>query len=329
MQGTGGAFFRGFDAAVRGTDAGLCGSASIDAGAERVVMPGNVIIAFDQSESMSIEDLDGQPRWKAASDALARAIAPHQDALTVGAVFFPTKAFPGGGIYLLPCDPTSVAAIDDTTVTPPQIPFMPGPDFLVAWKAHWNGNSLTIGTPTEIGLERARDALSAAHLSGASAVILVTDGEPTCGATQNSIDVVADLKSKGIPTYVIGLPGAEAADMALRQIVAASGGTSYFSVSDQAALEGVFESITTSVIAHHLDGCSLRLSIVPPDPAHVYLIVTLAENAEQFSVKQGPDTWSLKGDTAMLLGSLCQDATNGRFSRLTFEMGCVTRPELR
>src|SRR5262245_1837823 len=71
-------------------DGGECGSVSINTSVEEVVTPGNVLIIFDQSDSMLETDFNGQARWLAASDAVVGALTPMKDALTVGAIFFPS-----------------------------------------------------------------------------------------------------------------------------------------------------------------------------------------------------------------------------------------------
>jgi hypothetical protein len=308
-----------------------CGSVSIDTSVEEVVVPGNVLIVFDQSDSMT-DDFGGKPKWLAASDAIVAAITPTADVLTIGAVFFPTV--PSVGIPLFACPLDGVAAIDDTTPAIPQIPFQPGRQFLDAWARHWQASPLQLGTPTEAGLVRGDQALAGAKLTGNIVVILVTDGQPTCGTTQTPIDLATKWKGLGIPTYVIGLPGAGSAGAkvpTLTGIAAAGGTTDYVLPSDAAQLQTLFSGITSKIAKRTLNGCDIAFNQKPADLSKVFLVVTDAKTGQPFSVNQGPDGWALApdGSKATLEGATCNDALAGRFSNVAFEFGCVDAPLLR
>ncbi len=314
-----------------GLDGANCGSVSIDTSVETVTVPGNVLIVFDQSDSM-VDDFGTEPKWQVASDALVQAITPEEANLTVGAVFFPTAVTLGG---LLPgeCDITTVAAIDDMTGTNHQIPFQPAAQFIGAWTAHWAANPLTLGTPTVAGLTRGDQALSAATLTGNTVVILVTDGEPTCGTNQEAIDLATKWKGEGIPTYVIGLPGAGSVGQkvaTLSDIAAAGGTTDYVLPSDAADLQQLFTTITSTTVKHSLNGCSIAFNEKPVDPNRVFLDVTEADSGQRYSVPQGPDGWTPAPDwsSATLNGTLCTDATAGRYSNIAFGFGCNDAPVL-
>lgn len=316
-----------------GVDGGNCGSVSINSSVEEVVVPGNVLIVFDQSDSMTAADFNGQVRWKAASDALVAAIAPQKDSLTVGAVFFPSvDAFNTllGGT----CDLASVSPITDTTSADPQIPFMPGAQFIDAWVKHWAAGPLRLGTPTEAGLIRGDQALGAANLKGNIVVILVTDGQPTCGSLQSTTGLAAKWKGLGIPTYVIGLPGAGSAGAPvpdLSGIAAAGGTTDYVMPSDGAKLQQLFSNITSKIVSRSLNSCDIKFGQPPSDLKQVALVVTDAKTGQKFAVNQGPDGWQLAADgsKATLQGATCKDATNGTFSTVSFAFGCVKLPLLR
>jgi hypothetical protein len=279
---------------------------------------------------MSAADFGGQVRWQAASNALVAAITPNADALTIGAVFFPSVSIPASLNVFGACDVTAVAAIDDTTATNPQIPFMPGKQFLTAWDQHWARNPLTFTTPTEAGLERGDQALKAATLSGTTVVILVTDGEPTCGNPQTAIDIATAWKNAGVATYVIGLPGAGSATNkvpTLTGIAAAGGTTDYVLPSDATVLSQLFSNITSKIVKRTFNSCAVSLDQTPP--GDVFLVVTDAQSGQDFRVNQGSDGWTLDGTKATLNGATCSDALAGRFSNLSFVFGCREIPLLR
>lgn len=306
-------------------DGGACGSVSIDTSVEQVVTPGNVLIVFDQSDSMLTTDFNGQARWLAASDAVVGAITPNKDALTVGAVFFPTAL----GLNLLVCDINSVAAINDTAAANPQIPFMPGVQFIDAWAQHWQRNPFQILTPIDAGLQRGDEALAGATLQGQTVVVFATDGEPTCTTGTTSTDLPAKWKGQGIPTYVVGLPGA--GQQTLQTIATAGGTNQVFLPTDGAQLQQQLSQIASTIVKRTLNSCAIHFNQVPRDLNKVVLVVTEAASGNKFVVNQGPDGWTLApdGSQATLEGATCTDATSGRFSNVSFAFGCVDAPVLR
>ena len=321
---------RGEGAGSGVVDAAVCGSVSIDASVEEVIMPGNVLIIFDQSDSMD-EDFNGVPKWRAASDAVARALTSNADALTIGAIFFPTADSIASVTFFFPCEPAGVAAMG----TPPQIPFMPGPQFLQAWNQRWTAANLALSTPLDMGMTRGAEALAGAGLQGQIVVIVVTDGAPTCTTMPNSVQIAQTWLSLNIPTYVLGLPGGIGVpvlnDLATAGGTARQGGANlYLTPSDATALEQELASITSRVIARSLSQCDIVFNELPPDLEQVFLVVTDANTGQRYQVTRGPDGWDLgpNGMSAVLSGATCTDALNGRFSNVSFEFGCVDEPIL-
>jgi hypothetical protein len=284
-----------------------------------------VLIIFDQSDSMLTTDFNGQARWLAASDAIVGAIAPNKDALTVGAIFFPSAP----GLNLLVCDVNTVAAINDTTAADPQIPFMPGAQFIDAWAQHWQSNPFQFLTPIDAGLTRGDDALTGAALQGQTVVVFATDGEPTCNMGTASSDLPAKWKSQGIPTYVVGLPGA--GQQTLQTIATAGGTNQVFLPTDGGQLQQQLSQITSTIVKRTFNSCAVKFNQTPPDLGKVVLVVTEASSGGKFIVNQGSDGWSLApdGSEATLQGATCTDATNGRFANVSFAFGCVDAPILR
>lgn len=134
-----------------------CGTLSLKQDIEVKRIPGNLLVLFDQSLSMAEPwGSTGQTKLAAAQAAIANAIEGLKDSLSVGALFFPTYAcIPGLSLGL--GDPTQPAAAGagapaagsgapavGVTVAPingeGQIPFQPGPQFLMAWQNHWGAD---------------------------------------------------------------------------------------------------------------------------------------------------------------------------------------------
>jgi hypothetical protein len=258
----------------------------------------------------------------AASDAVVGALTPNKDALTIGAVFFPTAV----GFNVLVCDMVSVAPITDANL---QIPFMPGAQFIDAWTQHWQRNPFQLLTPIDAGIVRGDEALASSNLQGPTVVVFATDGEPTCTMGATSTDLPAKWKSMGIPTYVVGLPGA---GQQVVQTIATAGGTNQvFFPSDGAQLQQQLSQVASTVVKRSLNSCAIKFDQTPPDLTKVVLVVTDTSTGGKFVVNQGPDGWTLAADgsEATLQGATCSDATNGRFSTVSFAFGCVDAPILR
>jgi hypothetical protein len=325
-----------------------CGSVQVDAEVKTVETvvetPGNVLFVFDQSDSMN--DLwEKAPKWKAANDAIVAAFTPLQDKLNAGAVLFPMAVKSGcdptvdllGCILTLPNLCPDVASIN----SPPQIPIQSGRTFLAAWQAYWTQGAslLELGTPTEKGLLQAETALGTTR-QGETALVLVTDGMPTCGSNESAI--TARLLQKNIKTYVVGLPGGSG--IKLLDDVALAGGTAprgctsgcYLTPVDVTEFQQSLASIATTTVTTSTEisivDCIFQLT--PPADANasatdVHLIVTQMDGGQQFEVPQAADSWRLSDDatTATLEGVVCEAAKDGVFSNLSFQYGCVTVPE--
>jgi hypothetical protein len=320
MAGSGGGGFSldgGLDGARQDGDA--CGSVAL----QSTVTPGNIVVVFDQSDSMNqpfatADGGTGGPKYKVAEDALAAALAPSEAILNVGAIFFPTKAT------------GNVCSLVDPIGTPPQIAIEPGATFVTDFKGHFSaaGWSLILGTPTVAALEAADTALpDPSPLEGQRAVVILTDGAPTCDTVV--ADILAPVKamfSRGIKTYAIGLPGSTSAANLLDAIAAAGGTGTYLSPGDPAALEAALATIATSTV----DQCTIALSPPPPDLNDVYLIVTDPAHPNGIVIPQvdGGDGWTLSsnGGTATLTGAVCATAKSGGYTTIQFVYGCPALP---
>lgn len=311
---------------VGGIDEGSqCGGLQLDTSTESITRPGNVLILFDQSASMTT-DFGGQPLWQAASTAVRDALVPNQDNLTIGAIFFPTVGDIGSLTFIGPCGPNAVAPIGQ----PPQIPFMPGPQFIQAWDQRWTAPNLVLSTPLDGATTEGAAALANAALEGQIVVIVVTDGEPTCTNSPGSVQIAQQWAKLGIPTYVIGLPGAGGAT--LTQLAQAGGtGSDFFTPGDAAGLQAELQKIMGTVVVQSLNDCGIVFNETPDNLSDVALVVTDADTDQRFKVEQGSEGWQLRADGsgADLLGTTCDEALSGRFSNISFEFGCEDIPVLR
>jgi hypothetical protein len=331
-----------------------CGSFIVNTDVQMTVTPGNLLVIFDQSVSMSEPwAATNTTKLQAAQQALSTALTPLKDLLTVGAIFLPTTTCAPGRPGLLGA---AVAPIDGQG----QIPFVPGPQFLSAWDMHWqNAPAAAIGTPLQEAFMQADAALSKATLTGQTIVVVFTDGAPNCftdagggglpgiggigaGGPLNALMPNTDvevghatdwLAMKSIKTYVVGLPGADGVQV-LDNIAVAGGTMNYILPENTMDLEMKLRDAVSQTIKQGLDSCKITLNPAPGAPEKLHLVVFEAANPTQgqevdrhLSDDAG---WTLSDDssTVELTGRLCDDALAGRFEKVTFEYGCVDVPPL-
>jgi Mg-chelatase subunit ChlD len=312
-----------------------CGHQTLDSSVKTITNPGNILLVFDTSSSMN-EDWNGMQRWQAAGQAIMNALTPLQDLLTVGTVFFPRND-PNSCI-----DPTGIACVFapglGCGVTPitsaDQINFQPGAQFLSAFAG--GGTPLyapLLGglTPLSEGLQQAQTALAGATLTGITAVIVITDGDPNCAWDEAaSTQIVAGWAAMGIKTYVLGVPGVGTQGETVLNNLAVAGGTQmYIPPTDPMALEAKVNEIVSSTVTSGIDSCTIDL--VPPAeaPDKLHLVVTEAGVEEDVARTLSADaSWDVSPDgaTVTLSGTLCDAAKAGVYEHLRFDFGCVELP---
>jgi len=302
-------------------------------------VPGNVLFVFDQSTSMQ-ELWNGATKLATAQMAIQNAFSQVAAKLSAGMILYPTA----GAM----CDPADILCLlAQATLCPdvppiqmsPQISIRPGPEFLMAWAQALAGAAPPLGTPTEKALQQAEAALQTPP-PGNTVVVLVTDGEPTCGA--NEAAIAGRLLAKKIKTYVVGLPGAGGS--AVLDQIAIAGGTApancasncYLTPADGAALERSLAEVATTTVDRQtkisIDSCSFTLTPADgADPKDVHLIITETATGKVYEVpRDASNGWSLSADqmSATLNGPICDAAKAGQFTHLEFQYGCVTVPPL-
>ncbi len=301
-------------------DGDACGSVPL----KTHLTPGNIVVVFDQSDSMkqpyqTPDAGSAGPKYKVAEDAIVAALTPDKDLLNVGAICFPTTAT--GHTCSL------VAKIGKA----PQIPIEPAATFLTDFQTHFSatGWTLILGTPTAVALTNANAALpDPSPFPGERAVVILTDGAPTCDTVQ--ADILAPVQTmfaRGIKTYAVGLPGSAGAANLLDAIAAAGGTGTYLSPGDPATLQAALAQIATNTV----DQCTITLSPPPPNPEEVYLIVTTMADPGGYLVSRGDgggDGWTLSSDgmTATLTGAVCSTAKSGGYTSVQFVYGCPQLP---
>jgi hypothetical protein len=231
--------------AADAADVGMDGRIVVDAGPDAalrdaafpdgppICVPGRFPLALTTAELMLVIDrsgsmrqsIDGDPvppraewRWFVLRDALAGSLTDLDPRIRVGAKFFP--------------DPIPVGTTDPIAacVSSPGVDFAPASGTAPAILARFDDPWPAGGTPTAEALTRAATALTAHRRY----LLLATDGAPNCNPDaeppppscictstllaclgtngvlncldeRHTVDVITDLASRGIPTFVVGI----------------------------------------------------------------------------------------------------------------------------
>ncbi len=286
-----------------------------------------IYLVLDHSLSMAQGD-----KWGAVRNALATVIGKVGNRASFATVVFPT---PGGDSCSLGAElmhpspggsPLTVSTFLQVTTPPPA------------------GGTPTAATLLDLSvkLKGAKDTF----------VLLATDGGPNCNQNlpcdvgtcilnieglagcmtggmnccQNSnqnclddkraIDAVKQLKTAGISSYIVGIPGSDVYGPVL-DAMAVQGGTArpasprYFRVESVDALAGSLLGIADSITKR----CTLTLTGTPRMPAGVRVSV-------RDVWRERETEWTLKGNDLTLLGQTCNDY-DGDIAALHVEDGCV------
>jgi hypothetical protein len=171
---------------------------------------GRVLVVFDQSASMAEPWVGRMPRWRIAADAVLEALAPLADRFEVGAILFPSTVNEAPDRVCDAVDPVSA-----------QLPFTDGAAFLAAWRERWTRADLLFGTPIDTAFAAADASLPSDGV--VTAVLLVTDGDPTCDGRTSAETFAENWAARDVPTFVVGLPGGRGSDVLAA--IASAGGT--------------------------------------------------------------------------------------------------------
>lgn len=143
-----------------------------------------------------------------------------------------------------------------------------------------------------------------------------------CVDRAESVRQVERLAERGIPTYVVGMPGAEPYAAVLDALAEAGGTartgttTAYYAVSDQEQLEAALYAIGTGLAI----SCSIALEAPPDDPRHVNVYF------DGEVVPADPDDgWSWDGDSHIVVhGEACDLLKSGGVIDARAVYGCET-----
>ena len=331
-----------------GPDGGVCACAD----QPLLGTPPNLYFVLDLSASMSEDN-----KWRTIVSAIANLVVDLGPRANIGATVFPDPRYVGctAGLEVFPptrgdspaghAGPvesaflTQLGALTPNGGTPtaatlqalaPRLTALPGKTYVIL--ATDGGPNCDLdancdSSQCEINIESSASGCTpdgslnccADPNYGPDPQLSCLDADPTRAA-------VAAIAQEGIPVYVVGVPGSApyasllddlAAAGGTSQAADAGGGTGYYAVNtaDQAA----FTTAISAVAAKITGTCTLTLDNAPPDPTKVNVFVD-----EQVLAQDGPDGWTLSGQTVTILGQTCQNILTGTVLDVRVVAGCPT-----
>jgi hypothetical protein len=318
-----------------------CGGAKAEADFRTV----NILLVIDKSGSMVATPQGfSTDKWTALETALKTALTKVQADINFGMILYPfssTTPIPPEG-----CERDGTCCTVEGGTAAVNVPIGAGTVTVPQILAKVQDTGPGGGTPTAAALRSAYEYFSTGEgstLQGDKFVLLATDGGPNCNPTntcsadrctpildgqitqqtycsgpdrglycvddQAVISQIEMLKTKGVDTFVVGIPGTEAYASYLDQFAVAGGRTDpnpaathdYYEVSASGGVEGltgVFSSITTQLVR----ACDIALANDPPDPNKVNIAIDCTtipqQDGEAWEIDQTvtPNILRLKGE---------------------------------
>lgn len=300
----------------RGTGGADLGCARVDVEPTPIWSPGNLLVVFDRSRTMS-NAFGAVSRLEAAGAALVDALRPYAcmgasstsctEHLEVAALLFPSDA--------RLCGP--ILPLTDSA----QIPWMSASEFISAWGSYWMTHDLLTGTPIQPAFSQAATELESARatMPGDFAVLFLTDGVGTCGEFVPPPQV-SMWRDKGIMTHVVNVGGA--IGLAYNDAVASVGGTgASLNPSDQVALHAVLATILHEVSGVASCDVLLRGQITDRGAACAEGDVRLGGRTLRCSESDG---YLIRGEASIeLVGEACGELLAGAPLQASFPCGAV------
>ncbi|MBX3260590.1 MAG: VWA domain-containing protein [Labilithrix sp.] len=307
------------------------------------VDPPTIYFVLDRSGSMGVAD-----KWTKVRVTVAKIMRSLGPRAAFGAAMFPAPSgddvcAPGTEIMSVRAGDAPSSGVDGPTTTA----------LLAATRVTPSG-----GTPTGPTLAQLEPRL--AGVAGRRFVVLATDGAPNCntnagcgydacqlniegwpgcpkegprncceypdGYSENCTDAsstlgaISALRARGVPVYVVGLPGADAYASLLDEM-ATAGGTAlptsprYFAVN--AASEDVMLTALKKVAAQITGTCTFDLKEAPADASLVNVYM------DDVVLPYEPvDGWTISGKTVTLVGAACERVKNGDVLDVRIIAGC-------
>lgn len=289
--------------------------------------PTNMLLILDRSADMA-SDFEGAPRWQFSAQALSRTITPRAAVLTLGAVLYPSdvSADPNctGPEWLCTRSEPAMCSVNAMGAEG-QLPFQPASQALASLldNAGVYVPATSSGAPLAESIDQANAALAQSP-AGITSVVIVASGVPSCQwDAGRASQIVAGWYARGIPTYVIALPGSlEGTDRALAAL-AEAGGSHHVRTP---AAQGAFDSALQSIAFGAQGSCTLSLDPPVTDPTRIRVLVSQdgIETELAAAAPTGEAQWMLSADgrSLTLLGAACAAAMSGQYDGVRIQLAC-------
>jgi hypothetical protein len=340
----------------------VCSSAEVAAQYSKI----NMLIVLDKSGSMnSVATGETKTKWAGATDAITAALDPNETLVSYGFMMYPYAApvaatncelDDGAAAVNIPVGPavSAVPAIVDLMKkTAPGGGTPTAAALASAYDYYLRGAGMGLDGPKYVLLVTdGGPNCNAANVCTADTCTANMDKSGQCGVTVPNccdpslkIDGKVDpatlclddtavtaqlegLRSAGINTFVIGIPGTEAYANYLDGFATAGGvpvapsatqTRKYYEVKTSADLTAAFKTITTSLVRD----CSIQLAKPPLDLSLVNVAVDCAQLPQQTA---GVPNWEYKADTNSILieGTKCDVIKTVGVKRIDVVSGCPT-----
>jgi hypothetical protein len=195
-----------------------------------------------------------------------------------------------------------------------------------AWAIEARLDSFTTGpsTPTGAAIVAATAYLETLDDARSKAILLATDGLPTCGSTDymsieamlaEAVTAAGRARESGFPVYVIGI-GIQKDN--LDNLAKAGGTGSYYPATSTSELNQALESIARVVTK----SCTFKGSVAPPDKD---LVQVYADG--RLIARDDGDGWTYdpadpSGSTITLTGASCQAMLDETVAQVRIVAGC-------
>ena len=291
-----------------------------------------VMFVLDRSGSMNTAMANGrnsQSRWQALGSALGSALPSVDNAVAIGALFFPTAG----------------AGTQNCTV-PSRADLTPAVGNVASLIRLMSGSATSGATPTATAIDTAAKlVLSLRTATAARALVLATDGAPNCNLSLNvgtcrcsvstgracpstveclddtrAEQTIAKYQAAGVSTYVIGIQSQGDTQFAdVLNAMAVAGGRprsgaaeSYYAASSETELSAALAAIRDQV------GACTFLSSSVPDPNGAIVL-----NLDGVDVPAEAWMWgNVNNGELVLLGDACTSAAAERSPSLTATVQC-------
>ncbi|HEY4056097.1 MAG TPA: vWA domain-containing protein [Kofleriaceae bacterium] len=296
------------------SDAMTCGAQTADIGVQNLGPPPDLLVILDRSGSMTSPifsiPINFTSKWDIMKGALGSTVMGHQQQIKFGLRDFPSDNNCGAS-----ATPNVPIALNNAA----------------AVSSYFASRSPDGNTPAYLALQGALTYYNSIPVNPAGRYVLfATDGIPNClggvadtASDAETIQAVADLKTAGIKTFVLGFGDLGSGSATLNSAAVAggvpqAGATKFYNAANGAELEAALQSIAGGII---MPSCSFALASAPPDPNNVTVTVNGMAVPRSPSHGNGWD-YSPNASTITFFGTYCDEIMTGASTNVNFSYGC-------